>query len=289
MSDLDEFARSVVAPTLHPGEVLLSIGWMAPSASNWRDQPTRYFAVGTSQRLVVIQTGTGLMWGGPKAENQGIQGFALGQLGLARVAEGALMAQFLSVQHPGGQAQYAVPSPSIVGAKSVEGHPDFVNTYLPWLCRHVAAGSFRTPEGAAAAAAEWQNRAALVAGNERYYVQIGSGRAKSTRPVTWPMIVGALLLLIALPGFKKRIDAGDRITSTERHMQFLRDNADLPGKEWDLETELANDRATIDKMKSAQTQGALLIAAGIAGLLAGFVVTIVLTSKKRKAARAAAA
>lgn len=289
MSELDDFALATVTPQLRPGEVILSIGWMAPHMSKWRDQQERYFAVGTNQRLVVIQTGKGLMWGGPKAESLGATVYELAPLSGAATRNFGAMTTNLVLEQPGGRVAWAIPSPSIVGAKCVDGHPDFVASYITWLCRHVAAGSLRTAEGQAAAAFEWQDRAGLKAANDRYLIQQGSTTTKATRFVKWPIYLGLMFLFLIAYGFKMKDDAATKIHYTERHMDFSRQVASEGEVEWDLEDALAADRAIIAAAKSKQTQGTLVMAVGPIGLLGFSILAFVLTAKKRKRARAAAA
>lgn len=289
MSDLDDFARNTVAPALRHGEVMLSIGWMANGA-NWRNHSERYFAVGTNQRLVVIKTSAGLMFGTPKIGNEGIVEYELAYAANAVSRTIAPLTFNLAFDSPQGRVGYAVPSPTIVGATGVEGHTDFVKVYLPWLCRHVAAGSLRTAEGAAAAAAEWQQRGIVTAANERYLVSIGDTNVSATRWVKWPFLVGLMLgaALVGL-GFKTKHDAEDQRRYAWRHIDFIHANEDSPDIQYDPAVEIARDHAKIADADAAEGRASLMAIAGAIVIVAGIVGSIVLTTKKRKRARAAVA
>ncbi len=286
MSELDDFARNLIGPTLRPGEVMLSIGWMAKGL-DWRNQQERYFAVGTNQRLVVIQTGRSLMSGGPKIGNDGVVSYELAQLANAASRTIGALTFNLAFDTPSGRVGYAVPSPTIVGAKSVDGHVDFVNVYLHWLCRHVAAGTLRSPEGQAAAAAEWQHRGNLTAANDRYRVQIGDTRTSALGWVRWPLALGILLFALLPIGFAYKAESVKQIGYIEREIDFIRANAATA--EYDVDAAIAQKRARIDREQRKQGKGTLMQVGGVVGLLAGIGFTIVLTSRKRAAARAAAA
>jgi len=289
MSELDDFARATVGPTLRPGEALLAVGWMAPHTSRWRDTQERYLAVGTNQRLVVIETGKSLMHGVPNTKPVGTTAYELAPLTRVVSNDVAALTTNLALHQAGGNVAWAIPSPSIIGAKSVEGHPDFVATYMPWLGRHVAAGTLRTPEGQAAAAHEWHDRATLAQANDRYLITTGSTNTKATRFVKWPLLLAIVCLGLVPIGLAYKQEIVKKIGYVERHIEFVRETvADGHEIQFDPAASEASDRAEIEQLKSKQVLGTLMTAGGGVGFVGLLILSFVLTSKKRSRARAAA-
>lgn len=288
MSELDDFARATVTPMLRPQEVILSVGWMAPGSRRWRDESERYLAVATTQRLVVITSRQSLMYAVPRPENHGVTIYEYVALASARMGGLGPLTGALLLEHAGQKAQYAVPSLEIVGAKSVEGHADFVGTFLPWIARHAAAGALRTPEGVHAAAAEWWQRPQLALANERWLVANGRSTAR-TRWVKWPLALSGLCLALAAAGMAFREDGRRQVGYAQSGMAFARQVVAEGKAEFRLEDKLAEGQRAIDRAEAKQLQGTLMVGGGLAGIPGFFVLAVVLTRRRRAAARAWAA
>ncbi len=198
MAESDDFVRSQLSSILQPGEVILSMGWMAPCKSSWRTQYERYFGIGTTTRFIVIQTSSSMSTI-PKLKNDGVTWMDYATMESAGTRRFAALSDNFVVKGAGRELAYCVPAPTIIGAKAMEGHAQFNELYLLWLSRHVDAGSFRTPQGAHAAAAEWQNPALLDDVNIRFAPKsMAAARRRLQRRVKWPFFAGCAAMLVLI-------------------------------------------------------------------------------------------
>ena len=210
MAESDDFVRTTLASVLQPGELILAMGWMAPLTSGWRDQYDRYFAAGTTSRLIVIKTSKSMSTI-PKLTNEGVTWMDYAAMQEAGTRRFAALSDNFVIKGASGELKYCVPAPTIIGAKAMEGHAQFNELYLLWLCRHVAAGSFRTPEGAQAAAAEWQNPAALDDTNIRFAPKsMAAGRRRLKERIKWPFYLSLLPMIVGLLGAMSHKGGGRR-------------------------------------------------------------------------------
>lgn len=222
MAESDDFVRTTVSSILQPGEVILSMGWMAPLSLKWRDLHERFYAAGTNLRLIVIQTrqSLGLL---PKRENQGITWMDYASMTEVGTIRFAALSDNLLIKGASGELRYCVPSPTIIGARSMDGHAQFNELYLLWLSRHVAAGSFRSAAGAQAAAAEWQDPTALDELNIRWAPKSqAAARRRFQRRIKWPFWLMAASLLVVFMGASQMGSAhGRRAEADAKQIIFL--------------------------------------------------------------------
>lgn len=196
--------------------VILAMGWMAPLSSGWRNQHDRYFAAGTTTRLIVIKTSSSMSTI-PKLTNDGVTWMDYAAMHEAGTRRFAALSDNFVIKGASGELKYCVPAPTIIGAKAMDGHAQFNELYVLWLCRHVTAGSFRSAEGAQAAAAEWQNPAALNDTNIRFAPKsMAAARRRFERRIKWPFYLSLLPLLLLFVGAKKMGHGGRRAEEAGR-------------------------------------------------------------------------
>lgn len=210
MAESDDFVRTTLASVLQPGEVILSMGWMAPLTSGWREQYDRYFAAGTTSRLIVIKTSKAMSTI-PKLTNEGVTWMDYASMQEAGSRRFSALSDNLVIKGASGELKYCVPAPTIIGAKAMAGHQQFNELYVLWLCRHVATGSFRSPQGAQAAAAEWQDPAALNDANIRFAPKsMAAARRRFQRRIKWPFYLSLVPMTVGVLAGGQKMSHGGR-------------------------------------------------------------------------------
>ena len=222
MSQHDDFVRATLAAMLQPGEVVLAMGWMAPPSFEWREKYERYFAAGTTSRLIVIQSSQTMSML-PKLTSEGVIWLDYASMREVSTHRFAPLADNLVVDSAYGKHAYCVPSMGLILSAQMDGQKAFSELYLQWLARHVATGSFRTAEGAHAAAAEWHDPRALDDANVRFApTSMAARRRRQQRRIKWPYTIAIASLLVVLMGAKQTGEAhGVRQRADAQQILFL--------------------------------------------------------------------
>lgn len=287
MGVADDTIRAEVSSALWPGEAVLYTGWLGRPMHE-----AVYLVAATQHRLFFVEGRFGLT---SVVLTNGGERFAIEHRAFTAIDENPLVLGSRLRFEVHGQEPRGFDLAAHKIGTGCDGLGAFVATYLPWLRRHVAHGSFRTQEGAQHAVAELERGVAESAALRQRFAA-DAARVAAQKPVRWPWIPGFLFVLAGIFGVFTLVRFAGRIDGAEaRAAQVEKEIADAkstPAKkrtaaQKDL-LEQADERRAGAKASIAQSEtnrlAGFAFTGGFALAVGCFVLASRLTAKKRAAA-----